>query len=78
MSRAVAQLCVFLGIKGLTEEQEIECLQIMRDNFERFDPNELWREYKKAKDLQCSLIEAEMRIIEADELMRLKYRGPTQ
>jgi len=66
MSKAIAQLCMYLGIDKLSLEQERECLQIMRDNFERFDANELWLDYKK------------MIRLTADELCKMKEKGPTQ
>jgi len=78
MSKAVAQLCWFLGIKSLTPKQEKECLEIMQDNFERFDANSLWLDYRVAKNLQRSLIKMEMERIEAEQLMEMRHRGLDQ
>lgn len=75
MSKAVAQLCLFFGIKTLTPLQEKECLEIMKDNLERFDANKLWLDYRVAKRLQRSVIRIEMEKLEGDDLFISKYRG---
>lgn len=76
MSRAVAQLCLYLGVTKLEPDQEKELLEIMRDNFERMDPNRLWLDYTAAKRLQISMVEASMRDMQSEELIKAKYRGP--
>jgi len=67
MEKALAEVCIYLGHQSLTDSQQRELIQIMRDNFERFDPNELWLEHEAAKRLQRSFIESQMAHLTADQ-----------
>lgn len=74
VSRAVGELLTKVGVTNLSPEAQQECIEIVKDNLFRMDPYTVYQEWLRACELRCSLLEARMKRIDADDLVQLKYR----
>jgi len=79
LNKMIAQLLMRFGkVNSLSLTEQKEAIELVKDILFQTDSATVLLEWKKAAELGKTMIEAEMRIIEADELMRFKYRGPMQ
>ena len=79
LNKMIAQLLMRFGkVHRLTLAEQKEAVELVKDVLFQTDSASVLLEWKRAAELGQTMIEAEMREIGADDLIRLKYRGPTQ